>query len=128
MHAIFPALQSMADHLAGTLSGGQQQMLAIGRSLMSDPRLVVCDEISLGLAPVAIDALYLALKAIRDRGVTVVLIEQNVHRCLAVADHVYVLERGRVSYSGPPQPLNDPALLDGFYFGKTPSLTLSDPA
>lgn len=128
VHEIFPVLQNMADHLAGTLSGGQQQMLAIGRSLMSDPRLVVCDEISLGLAPVAIDALYQALRTIRDRGVAVVLIEQNVHRCLAVADRVYVLERGRVSYAGPPEPLNDSALLDQFYFGKAPSLTLPDHA
>ena len=124
VHAIFPVLDSMGDRKAGLLSGGQQQMLAIGRALMSEPRLVVCDEISLGLAPVAIDALYEALVKIRDRGVAVILIEQNVHRCLAIADRVYVLERGRVTYSGPPDPLNDEALLDQFYFGKSATLPL----
>jgi len=123
VHEIFPMLADMADRRAGALSGGQQQMLAIGRALMSGPRLLVCDEISLGLAPVAIDALYEALVKIRDRGVAVVLIEQNVHRSLTVADRVYVLERGRVSYSGDPGPLTDEDTLNGFYFGKTTALS-----
>jgi branched-chain amino acid transport system ATP-binding protein len=123
VHDIFPMLQQMASRRAGELSGGQQQMLAIGRALMSRPRLLLCDEISLGLAPVAIDALYEALVKIRDRGVAVVLIEQNVHRALTVADRVYVLDRGRVSYSGEPGPLTDQATLDGFYFGTSTALT-----
>ena len=117
VHDIFPMLAQMAGRRAGALSGGQQQMLAIGRALMSRPRLLVCDEISLGLAPVAIDALYEALVKIRDRGVAVVLVEQNVHRALTVADRVYVLERGRVSYSGDPGPLADEETLNQFYFG-----------
>lgn len=117
VYEIFPILADLASRTAGTLSGGQQQMLAIGRALMSQPRLLVCDEISLGLAPVAVDTLYEALLKIRDRGVAVVLIEQNVHRSLAVADRVYVLERGRVSYSGPPEPLADEVTLSQFYFG-----------
>jgi len=123
VHDIFPMLAEMASRRAGTLSGGQQQMLAIGRALMSQPRLLICDEISLGLAPVAIDALYEALVKIRDRGVAVVLIEQNVHRSLTVADRVYVLERGRVTYSGDPEPLTDETTLNDFYFGTTTSLT-----
>ena len=123
VHEIFPTLADMADRRAGALSGGQQQMLAIGRALMSGPRLLVCDEISLGLAPVAIDALYEALAEVRNRGVAVVLIEQNVHRSLTVADRVYVLERGRVSYSGDPGPLSDEATLNEFYFGTAPALT-----
>lgn len=123
VHDIFPMLADMATRRAGALSGGQQQMLAIGRALMSQPQLLVCDEISLGLAPVAIDALYEALVRIRDGGVAVVLIEQNVHRSLTVADRVYVLERGRISYSGDPAPLTDEHTLNEFYFGA--SLALS---
>ncbi len=123
VHDIFPMLNDMADRRAGALSGGQQQMLAIGRALMSGPRLLVCDEISLGLAPVAIDALYEALVQIRQRGVAVVLIEQNVHRSLTVADRVYVLERGRVSYSGDPAPLTDEKTLHEFYFGRATALS-----
>ena len=124
VHDIFPMLADMSDHRAGGLSGGQQQMLAIGRALMSKPRLLICDEISLGLAPVAIDALYEALLRIRQGGVAVVLIEQNVHRSLAVADRVYVLERGRISYSGDPAPLTDEATLNEFYFGASSALSL----
>lgn len=119
VHEIFPILGDMADRRAGALSGGQQQMLAIGRALMSRPRLLICDEISLGLAPVAIDALYEALVRIRERGVAVVLVEQNVHRSLTVADRVYVLERGRVTYRGDPEPLTDEATLNELYFGSS---------
>jgi len=118
---IFPALADRTSRPAGALSGGQQQMLAIGRALMSSPRLLVCDEISLGLAPVAIDELYAALPLIRERDVSVVLIEQNVHRSLSIADRVYVLERGRVSYAGDPAALNDDEALNDFYFGKRPT-------
>ncbi len=124
VHDIFPILAEYSSRRAGALSGGQQQMLAIGRALMSQPRLLVCDEISLGLAPVAVDALYEALVTIRDRGVAVVLIEQNVHRSLSVADRVYVLDRGRISYSGSPQPLTDPETLNQFYFGTRTELSL----
>ena len=123
VHDIFPMLAEMARRRAGALSGGQQQMLAIGRALMSQPRLLICDEISLGLAPVAIDALYEALVKVRDRGVAVLLIEQNVHRSLTVADRVYVLERGRISYSGEPGPLRDDDTLNEFYFGTTTALS-----
>ena len=122
VHAIFPMLAEMDRRKAGNLSGGQQQMLAIGRALMAQPRVLVLDEISLGLAPVAIDALYEALDTIRDQGIAILLVEQNVHRSLAVADRVYILERGRITYHGAPEPLADEATLNAFYFGTTPTL------
>lgn len=117
VHDIFPQIADIPGQRASSLSGGQQQMLAIARALMSRPRVLICDEISLGLAPVAIDALYQALPVIRERGVAMLLVEQNVQRSLAVADHTYVLERGRLTYAGPPGPLFDPDTLAGFYFG-----------
>jgi len=122
VESVFPMLHDMAHRRAGTLSGGQQQMVAIGRAMMADPAILVLDEISLGLAPVAIDALYEALDVIRARGIAILLVEQNVHRSLAVADRVYVLERGRITYAGDPAPLTDEATLNEFYFG--PSATL----
>lgn len=124
VRSIFPMLGDMAHRGSGALSGGQQQMLAIGRSLMADPRVLVLDEISLGLAPVAIDALYQALEVIRGRGIAILLVEQNVHRSLAVADRVYVLERGRITYAGDPEPLTDEDTLSEFYFGTSASLPI----
>ena len=128
VHDIFPRLAEVANRRAGLLSGGQQQMLAIGRALMSRPNILICDEISLGLAPIAIDALYEGLEKIRDRGVAVLLIEQNVHRCLSVADRVYVLERGRVSYAGDPAVLSNEKTLNDFYFGTSLSPLVAHPA
>jgi len=117
VHDIFPVLAERADQPAGTLSGGQQQMLAVGRALMTEPLLLICDEISLGLSPVAVDILYEALIRINERGVAILLVEQNVHRCLAVADRAYVLSRGRVSYSGSADDLLQGTSLDEAYFG-----------
>jgi branched-chain amino acid transport system ATP-binding protein len=117
VHAVFPVLAERAHQRAGTMSGGQQQMLAIGRALMASPSVLICDEISLGLAPVAIDALYQALTAINAQGVAVLLVEQNVRRALGVSDHAVVLSRGRVSYRGDPAGLLSDANLDAAYFG-----------
>ncbi len=122
VHSIFPVLSDLGHTMATALSGGQQQMLAIGRALMSDPQLLVCDEISLGLAPVMVDKLYEALEQVRRRGVAIVLIEQNVHRGLEFADRAYVLSRGAISYAGDPERLLDEAFLDSTYFGVQPSL------
>jgi len=117
VNTIFPDLADRPTQRAGSLSGGQQQMLAIGRALVAQPRLLICDEISLGLAPAAVDALYQALVRILAEGVAVALIEQNVSRALQVADRAYVLRRGVVSYAGDPRALLDPRVLDDAYFG-----------
>ncbi|MCW2982660.1 MAG: amino acid/amide transporter ATP-binding protein 2, family, partial [Conexibacter sp.] len=115
---LFPVLAERPQQLAATLSGGQQQMLAIGRALMARPRLLLCDEVSLGLSPVATDALYAALRRISDSGMSVLLVEQNVHRGLALANKAYVLERGRVSFAGDPDALLDEQRLREAYFGR----------
>ena len=103
------------------------EVTAIGRAMMSRPRVLLCDEISLGLAPIAMDSLYAALERIRDDGVSILLVEQNVHRGLSLADRVYVLDRGRISYSGDPAPLADKDALDRLYFGDQASSTSTTP-
>jgi branched-chain amino acid transport system ATP-binding protein len=120
VHEIFPILAERAEQRAGGMSGGQQQMLAVGRALMADPKVLICDEISLGLAPIAVDALYAALVQINKQGVAILLVEQNVPRALSISDHAVVLSRGRITYSGSPSGLMDDADLDAAYFG-TPS-------
>jgi len=117
VHDTFPILAERGAQAAGSMSGGQQQMLAVGRALMADPRLLICDEISLGLAPVAIDSLYEALRSVNQQGVAILLVEQNVHRSLELAQHATVLSRGRVSYQGDPASLLNDADLDAAYFG-----------
>jgi branched-chain amino acid transport system ATP-binding protein len=92
-------------------------MLAIGRSLVTDPRVIVLDELSLGLAPQVIDEVYRAVRRLREWGVSVLLIEQNVHRSLAVADRVYVLERGHVRFTGSPVDLGSEEAVVKAYFG-----------
>jgi len=113
----FPVLAERRHQPAGTMSGGQQQLLAMARALMSRPRLLILDEASLGLSPVAVDAVYDAIAALRDTGLSVLLIEQNAHRSLSIADHAYVLDRGRVTYDGPPAALDDSRRLAEAYFG-----------
>ncbi len=103
--ALFPRLQERLGQLAGTLSGGEQQMLAIGRGLMSRPRLLMLDEPSLGIAPIIVERIFEALESIRANGVTVLLVEQNAARALAAADRGYALEMGRVTASGPSRAL-----------------------
>jgi len=98
----FPRLAERRGQLAGSLSGGEQQMAAIGRALMSDPRLVMIDELSLGLSPVAVDGLLERLVGLNREGLSILLIEQFVHRALAVADRVSVLAKGRVVFTGTP--------------------------
>lgn len=97
---LFPILSERSDQPAGTLSGGQQQMLAIGRALMSKPKLLMLDEPSLGLAPKVVEEVFRAVQQINKQGVTVLLVEQNVRRSLALADRAYVLEVGRVALEG----------------------------
>ncbi len=97
---MFPILEKRARQKAGTLSGGEQQMCAIGRGLMARPRLLLLDEPALGLAPLLVREVFASLKSIREQGVTIVLVEQNVLHALALADRAFVVENGRVTLSG----------------------------
>ncbi len=103
--AMFPHLKERVRQNAGTLSGGEQQMCAIGRGLMARPKLLLLDEPALGLAPMLVREVFTSLKTIRDQGVTVVLVEQNVSHALAIADRAFVLETGRITLSGPAREL-----------------------
>jgi branched-chain amino acid transport system ATP-binding protein len=99
---LFPRLEERYDQRAGQLSGGEQQMLAIGRALMSEPRLLLIDELSLGLAPLVVDALIERLVELNRGGLSLLLIEQFVHRALGISDRVYMLSKGRVVFEGTP--------------------------
>jgi len=107
--AIFPRLKERSEQLAGTLSGGEQQMLAIGRALMSRPKVLLMDEPSMGLAPIMVDKIFEVVKDVYAQGVTILLVEQNASRALTVADRGYVMESGLITMSGDAkQMLNDP--------------------
>ena len=109
VHELFPILKDRAEQRAGTLSGGEQQMLALGRALMSGPRLLLLDEPSLGLAPVVVDTLFDALEEIHASGVAILLVEQNVTRALAISQHGHLLSDGTIARSGTAQELLDDA-------------------
>lgn len=107
----FPRLRERANQLSGTLSGGEQQMLAISRALMSEPKLLLLDEPSLGLAPLIIVDIFKSIRALREAGLTILLVEQMANQALAVADRAYVLETGRIILEGTgAQLLKDPAV------------------
>jgi branched-chain amino acid transport system ATP-binding protein len=112
---LFPRLRERYGQRAGLLSGGEQQMLAIGRALMARPRLLMIDELSLGLMPAMVDLCFEALLNLRRQGLAVLLVEQNTHRALAVADHVAVLVSGRKAYEAAgEQARRDPGMVDSF--------------
>jgi branched-chain amino acid transport system ATP-binding protein len=114
---LFPVLDRKRDDFAGLLSGGEQQMLAIGRALMSGPRLLLLDEPSLGLAPIIVEEVFKLIQSLRDRGVTVVLVEQNVDRALQIADRGYVLSIGRVKLTGAADDLREGSAVEDAYLG-----------
>ncbi|MEO7128672.1 MAG: ATP-binding cassette domain-containing protein, partial [Rhodoferax sp.] len=115
--ALFPRLLERQKQLAGTMSGGEQQMLAIGRALMARPRLLLLDEPSLGLAPIIIKDIFKALARIRREGVTILLVEQNVRMALKLADRGYVLEVGRIALEGKAQDLLHSPDIQAAYLG-----------
>jgi len=117
MYALFPRLGERRGQLAGSMSGGEQQMCAMARALMAAPRLMMIDEMSLGLAPVIVQQLVDVLADIRQQGVTVLLVEQDVQVALSAADRAYVIEAGRVTLSGPARQLMDDPAVQQAYLG-----------
>ena len=115
--AIFPRLRERFTQRAGTLSGGEQQMLAIGRGLMAEPRLLILDEPSLGLSPLLVEEMFALIERINGQGLSILLVEQNVVQSLSVAHRAYVIENGTVTLSGPARALIDDAALKRSYLG-----------
>ncbi|HEY1735786.1 MAG TPA: ABC transporter ATP-binding protein [Methylovirgula sp.] len=117
VYDLFPILKSRRTQLAGNMSGGEQQMCAMGRALMARPRLLVIDEMSLGLAPLVVDRLLDVLKEIRAQGVTVLLVEQDVFAAFSVADRAYIMETGRIVREGPVADLRENRIVREAYLG-----------
>jgi len=116
IYELFPILRARHNQMANTLSGGEQQMLAIGRAMMSEPKLILCDEISLGLAPVVIKDIYKRLGQINREGITIVLVEQDIKRSLKVANRAYIMLEGKVVLEGQPAALTEEQVKKA-YFG-----------
>jgi branched-chain amino acid transport system ATP-binding protein len=113
--SLLPVLKERRQQIAGSMSGGQQQMVAIGRALMARPRLLLMDEPSLGLSPLIVGEMFKIIRRINERGVAVMLVEQNIHQALEVAHHAYVIEQGRIVSSGDPASLlNDPKIKEAY--------------
>jgi len=115
---LFPILEERFHQIGGTLSGGEQQQLAIARSLMAHPKMLMLDEPSLGLAPTLVDQIFTLIPTLRLRGVTILLVEQNVDRTLKIADRVYLLNTGRVELEGSPEQLKSQTAIKDVYLGK----------
>lgn len=116
VYDLFPILKERRNNPGTALSGGQQQMVAIGRALMSNPRVLLCDEISLGLAPVVIKDIYKAIPQIKEAGASLIVVEQDIAQAMAVADRVYCMMEGRVTLSGKPESLSREDIHNA-YFG-----------
>ena len=117
VYAIFPRLKERVSQLAGTLSGGEQQMLAIGRGLMAEPRLLILDEPSLGLSPLLVEEMFGLIAQLRSSGLAVLLVEQNVGQSLDIADRAYVMENGHIRFTGTPDELLASDTLRQAYLG-----------
>jgi len=115
---LFPRLKERLTQKSGTLSGGEQQMLAMGRALMAQPRLLLLDEQSMGLAPVLVDVVFETIRKVNEQGTTVLLVEQNALVALNIADHGYVLETGRITLEGPASELADNDEVRKAYLGE----------
>jgi branched-chain amino acid transport system ATP-binding protein len=117
MYVRFPRLRERSEQMAGTLSGGEQQMLAVARALMSRPRLLLMDEPSLGLAPLVVAEIFSIVSELNRDGTTIFLVEQNAHMALKVAHHFYLMEQGRVTFSGTPGQLAEDEVIQRAYLG-----------
>ena len=117
MYARFPRLRERREQLAGTLSGGEQQMLAVARALMSRPRVLLMDEPSLGLAPLVVAEIFRIVAELNRDGTTIFLVEQNAHMALQVAHHFYLMEQGKVTFSGTPGQLAEDEVIQRAYLG-----------
>ena len=117
MFARFPRLEERSTQMAGTLSGGEQQMLAIGRALMARPRILLMDEPSLGLAPLILEEIFRIIEDLNQTGVTIFLVEQNARMALRVADQFYLLEQGKITFSGTPGELEEEEVIHRAYLG-----------
>jgi branched-chain amino acid transport system ATP-binding protein len=117
MYARFPRLRERNEQLAGTLSGGEQQMLAVARALMSRPRLLLMDEPSLGLAPMVVADIFRIISELNRDGTSIFLVEQNAHMALQVAHHFYLMEQGRVTFDGTPGELAEDEVIQRAYLG-----------
>ncbi len=117
VYALFPRLKERRNQIAKTLSGGERQMMMIGSALMSDPRLLLLDEMSLGLSPLVVNELYKTLKEIKARGITIIFVEQNVRRTLQEAERAYILETGRIVMNGTAEALRQDESIQKAYFG-----------
>ena len=114
----FPRLEERKNQLAGTLSGGEQQMLAMGRALMSRPRIILMDEPSMGLSPIYVSEIFDIIKSINKDGTTVLLVEQNAKKALSIADRAYVLETGKIALSGDAKNLMNNDTVKKAYLGE----------
>jgi branched-chain amino acid transport system ATP-binding protein len=118
VYATFPRLKERRDQLAGTLSGGEQQMLAMGRALMSRPRVLLLDEPSMGLSPIMVDKIFEVIREVSAQGVTVLLVEQNARRALQIADRGYVMESGLITLTGEARKMLDDPQVRAAYLGE----------
>ena len=119
MFTRFPRLRERSAQMAGTLSGGEQQMLAVARALMSRPKLLLMDEPSLGLAPLIVEEIFSIISELHKDGTTIFLVEQNAHMALKVANHFYLIEQGKVTFSGDPGSLAEDEVIKRAYLGST---------